>query len=45
MTGAEKVLLQRYVEEGLIVRDYLHDIGQFAPIPWEEEVGVFCRAY
>jgi hypothetical protein len=39
MTNAEKVVLKRYVEEeGLVVRDYLHDIGQFAPISLQEEL-------
>lgn len=41
MTDAERVLLKQYMEEGLVVRDYLHDIGQFAPIPLREvRVGV-----
>ncbi|KXN89097.1 hypothetical protein AN958_06298 [Leucoagaricus sp. SymC.cos] len=38
MSDAEKELLRRYVlEEGLVVRDYLHDIGQFAPICLDQE--------
>lgn len=38
-TDGEKVVLRRYVEEeGLVVRDYLHDIGQFAPIVLREEL-------
>lgn len=32
MTTAEKDLLEHYVKGGLVVRDYMHDIGRFAPI-------------
>ncbi|KAF5359547.1 hypothetical protein D9756_003406 [Leucocoprinus leucothites] len=39
MSNEEKVLLRRYVgEEGLVVRDFLHDTGQFAPIALDEEI-------
>lgn len=43
MTDAENLLLKRYVEEeGLVVRDYSHDTGQFVPVPLYEEIGT-CK--
>jgi hypothetical protein len=42
ITNADKAVLKRYVEEkGLVVRDYLHDIGQFAPILLQEELDTY----
>ncbi|KAJ3576993.1 hypothetical protein NP233_g4 [Leucocoprinus birnbaumii] len=43
LSDEQKRLLEKYIrEEGLIVRDFLHDTGQFAPIALDEEIQMTC---